>query len=134
MTFTYDAFGDRIQKDLWTQASGVVTTTRQAYDGIDVWADLDGSSSLTTRYLSGDNVNDFLARVTSTGTVNWLLTDRLGSVRDITDGSGAQIDHVNFDGYGNVTSETDSTKTGLPRWQGMMWEGTLGLYHAGQHR
>ena len=49
VTFTYDAFGDRIQKDLWTQTSGVVTTTRQAYDGIDVWADLDGSSSLTTR-------------------------------------------------------------------------------------
>ena len=47
-------------------------------------------------------------------------------MRDITDGSGAVIDTIKYDGFGVITSETDSTKTGLVVWQGMMRDAATG--------
>ena len=72
--FKYDVFGRRIQEiaDLDGAGSGSAGTTRFAYDGIHVWADLNGSSSLTTRRMFGDQVDQVLARVTGI-TVSWLL-------------------------------------------------------------
>jgi RHS repeat-associated protein len=48
------------------------------------------------------------ARVGSSGAAAWYLTDRLGSVRDLTDGTGAVQDHLVYDGYGNVVTETNA--------------------------
>src|SRR5207248_5549718 len=42
-TYMYDPMGDRIEKDVWTQASGTTTVTRLAYDGQLAFADLNGS-------------------------------------------------------------------------------------------
>ena len=105
-TYVYDVFGDRIEKDLWS--SGTTTILRFAYDvggsspsagdGLgsagNLWADLNGSGSLLERYIFGDSVDQLFARIFSTGTAAWYLTDRLGSVRDITDNTGAVIDHL----------------------------------------
>src|SRR5207253_1985589 len=98
--FKYDVFGNRAQKRVDTDGDGDYDTThRYAQDGWnteksspvgnenwDVWADLDGSSSLTTRYLRGDVVDQLFARVDGTGAF-WLLADQLGSVRDVIDNS-----------------------------------------------
>ena len=49
-----------------------------------------------------------MARIsTSGGIAAWYLTDRLGSVRDLTDATGAVQDTITYDGYGNVLSETN---------------------------
>jgi hypothetical protein len=48
------------------------------------------------------------ARVSSAGVVAWYATDRQGSVRAITNGSGTLIDTVTYDGFGNVASESNS--------------------------
>jgi hypothetical protein len=55
----------------------------------DVWADLDGSSSLTTRYVRGDVIDQLFARIEEDpeGDIPyWYLTDHLGSIRDVIDG------------------------------------------------
>jgi RHS repeat-associated protein len=82
--------------------------TRFAYDGQNVWADLDGSNNLQVRYLYGDGVDQILARIVSNGQPNagvaWYLADRLGSVRDLENGSSQAVgDHLDYDGYGNTT-------------------------------
>jgi len=69
----YDAFGNRLEKDVWTQASGTTTVSRFAYDGQNVWADVNGSNALQTRYLRGDMVDQLFARVVSAGTAAWYL-------------------------------------------------------------
>ena len=43
------------------------------------------------------------------GTAAWYLTDRQGSVRDLTNASGAVQDHVSYDGFGNVVSESNAS-------------------------
>ena len=40
---------------------------------------------------------------------SWPLADNLGSVRDIVDSTGAVENHITYDSFGNVTSETDDT-------------------------
>ena len=74
----------------------------------------DGDGDLTNRYLHGPAVDQILAdehvtSLTSAGDVLWPLADNLGSVRDIVDSTGAVENHITYDSFGNVTSETDDT-------------------------
>src|SRR5207244_4395907 len=79
---------------------GSLTVTRFAYEGSRVWAELNGASQVTARYLRGDAVDQVFARVAADGTASWYLPDRLGSVRDVTDSSGAVLDHLGYDAFG----------------------------------
>ncbi len=106
-TYTYDVFGNRLEKDVW-QTGGSTTTTRFAYDGQDVWADLTSSNALQTRYIRGDVVDQIFARVSSGGTAAWYLTDRQGSVRNLTDAGGTLQDTITYDGFGNATESSSS--------------------------
>jgi len=68
-----------------------------------------------------------MARVDSTGAY-WLLADRLGSIRDVTDNTGVLKDHTDCDGFGNVTAETNSTYGGNYRWAAMRYDAASTLY------
>ena len=81
-------------------------------------ADLDGNSSLTTHYLHGDAVDQVFARIGAGGGAAWLLSDHLGSVRGVTDSSGVLKDTIAYDGWGNITSESDATWGGHYKWTG----------------
>jgi RHS repeat-associated protein len=87
----------------------------------DVWADLDGSSSLTTRYVRGDVIDQLFARIEEDpeGDIPyWYLTDHLGSIRDVIDGSAVVKNSITYDGFGNITAETDSNYRGRYAWTG----------------
>ena len=45
-----------------------------------------------------------LARDTPSGGVAWYLADRLGSVGDIVDNSGAVIDHIDYTAFGRCST------------------------------
>ncbi|GEM_PF-2594638 len=130
--FKYDVFGNRIEKSYDDDGAGPhsAIVTRFAYDAWkntnqhlignenwDVWADLNGSSSLTTRYIRGDVIDQVFAR-RDAGTTYWELTDRLGSVRDVIDNSAVVKDTIAYDGFGNITSETGSSFRGRYAWTG----------------
>jgi RHS repeat-associated protein len=128
--FKYDVFGNRIEgiADLDGAGGGSAVTTRFAYDGLHVWADLDGSSSLTTRRIFGDQVDQVLARV-SGSTVSWYLTDRLGSVRELANNTtGALIDEIAYGGFGNVESETTPANGDRYKYTGREFFVEIGLY------
>jgi hypothetical protein len=116
VTYVYDVFGNRIEEDVYTPLGGTAVT-RFAYDGGEVWADLNDNDALQTRYLHGDAVDQLFARISAGGTAGWYLTDRQGSVRDVTDATGVVQDHIDYDGFGNVVSETNpasATATSTP--------------------
>jgi RHS repeat-associated protein len=130
--YKYDAWGNRIQEDDYpTGPSGSHTTIRFALDGwnpptmagaignaaFHVWADLDGSNNLQTRYLRGDVVDQLFARIGSDGSPYWTLTDRLGSVRDVTDNNAAIKDTLSYDGWG-LLNDTNPTFRGRYAWTG----------------
>jgi RHS repeat-associated protein len=126
VTEVYDATGERVEEDVYTAATGATTVQRYANDGSDVYADLDGSNGLQTRYLY-DAVDAVLAREGSDGAIAWYLTDRLGSVRDLLDGTGAEKDHIDYDGFGNVTNETDPAFGDRYKFAGMQAGAATGL-------
>ena len=43
------------------------------------------------------------------GDILWALADNLGSIRDLVDSNGTVKNHIIYDAYGNITSESDST-------------------------
>jgi hypothetical protein len=125
-SYVYDPFGQRIEKDVWTSSTGTVVT-RFDYDQGNVWVDLNGSNQLQMRRLYLDGVDQVFARIDSSGNAAWYLPDRMGSIRDITDNTGAVQDHINYDGFGNVTSESNPTFGDRYKWTGRETDAETGL-------
>ena len=71
------------------------------------------------------------AKVTNTaaeGTA-WYLTDHLGTVRDIVDAAGSLVDHIEYDSFGNVVSETNATAGDRFKFTGREFDIESGLYY-----
>jgi YD repeat-containing protein len=118
-TYVYDAIGRRIRVD----ENG--TQTWAVYDGTDPYADFNGSGALQVRYQYGPGVVDgaivdqLLARTSSGGTTAWYLPDKLGSVRDIVSAAGTELDHIVYDSFGNIVTETDTANGDRFKYAGM---------------
>jgi RHS repeat-associated protein len=90
---------------------------------------MDGSNNLQTRYVRGEAVDQIFARVSSGGTAAWYLTDRLGSVQNLTDASGTVQDTLAYDGWGNVTSESNAGFGDRYKWTGREYDSNTGLQY-----
>ena len=80
------------------------------------------------RYLSGPGVvlgavvDQLLARTTSGGTTDWYVDDNLGSVRDIVSITGVEQDHIVYDSFGNILTETNATNGDRFKFAGMQYD------------
>jgi hypothetical protein len=74
-----------------------------------LWAELNTGGTVTTRYLESNG--EVVARSNSS-TAYWLLTDRLGSVREVLNSSGAIVSEITYGGFGNIQSETNPSLSG----------------------
>jgi RHS repeat-associated protein len=116
-------------------------TERMVYDGDNIALTFDGNGIQTHRYLYGPGVDQVLADETQTS-VNWALVDNLGSIRDIIDSSGTVLDHIVYDSYGNITTQTNSSvefrygytgrehdlETGLNYYRARYYDATTGEF------
>jgi RHS repeat-associated protein len=107
VTYEYDALGDRVEEDFSPAFDGH-TSIQFAYDGANVWADIEGGQ-VTNRYLLGDAVDEVLGRIVGDGAPTWFLTDYLGSVRDEVSAAGTVVNDVDYDAYGSVKGETTAS-------------------------
>ena len=112
--YAYDDSNDRIRKTILTPA-GTTLDERYVYDANgNLLLVLDGATgSVKERYLNGSSENQVFASETgiagaAAGTTHWLMTDYQGSVRDVAGNSGAVLDHLVYDSFGNVVSQTNS--------------------------
>ncbi len=135
-TYTYDVFGNLI-KEVYNNGSGA-TTVEHAYDMWNpanslptVWADQNGSNAITTQYLWGNQPAQLFANISSGGTLSWILTDRLGSTRYVTNAGGTSInDTISYDAWGNIKAGSTTSTAGMYLWTGMMQDpANTGLYH-----
>ena len=129
-TYSYDVYNHRIEEDDW-QTGGAVTVTKTAYDGDNAWVDTNGSGVVQTRYLWGPGVDQLLAR-SDAGGDEWLLTDRLGSVRDVVGSAGTLVlDHAEYQAFGGVASDTAAAAAGKYGSEGEREDRTTGLVQSG---
>jgi len=109
--YTYDVYNQRIAKTVDANGDGsLAAVTERFVYGSDqnIALVLDENGNVNHRYLFGDGVDQIEADE-SNGTVLWALTDHLGSVRDVVDDSGTVLNHIVYDAFGGVTSQTDES-------------------------
>ena len=136
--YTYDFQNRRI-------ASNVDTTPADAndgkvtyfvYAGEDVIADVtdpDGSgpapAAISMRYLHGPSVDQVLAQESASGEVQWMLTDHLGTVRNLVNNSGQVVNHLKYDSYGNVISESNPAVKTRYKYTGREFDTETGMQY-----
>ncbi|MEG3155148.1 RHS repeat domain-containing protein [Sphingomonas sp. RB1R13] len=101
-------------------------TTRFAYDGADVIAEYDGSSSLLRRYIHGPGVDEPLVQYEGSGMTDrrFLHADERGSIVATSDSSGNMLSVNRYDEYG----KPQATNVGRFQYTGQKWIPELGLY------
>jgi RHS repeat-associated protein len=79
--------------------------------------------------VSGAVTNGILARTSSGGTTAWYLTDNLGSVRDVVSSAGSELNHIVYDSFGDIVTETDAANGDRFAFAGMEYDSTTGQYY-----
>jgi len=122
-TYTYDPRDQRIG----VNANGTQTWT--VYDGQNPYADFNGAGPVQKRYLYGPAVDALMARTDSAGNTAWYLTDKLGTIRDIATTSGTVVDHLSYDSYGRVLSESSPVNGDRFKFTGREYDPAAKLYY-----
>jgi RHS repeat-associated protein len=124
---TYDVFNHVIEVTL----NGTVQRWT-IFDGANPYMDLNSSGQMTARYITDPGALDvFFAKVTSAGALDWYLTDRLGSIREIVDKMAAVQDQITYGAFGNIVSESNPSAGDRFKWDGGEWDENTKLYHFG---
>ena len=106
VTYRYDALGRRIEKNVND------TSTRYAYSGEDILFEYDGANNVVARYTHGPGIDEPLAAhrdTTGDGTLDsafYYHADHLGSVRVLTDETGAVVGAYTYDAFGQIVAQT----------------------------
>src|SRR5262249_7358827 len=102
VTYTYDVEGHKVQEDRWKTGVGT-TTTRWAWDGEEVWADLDGSNAVQVRYTHNAGIDRPLSRTVTSGAnagLAFYLRANLGPVGESVKKLGVVNYHGDPGGFG----------------------------------
>jgi RHS repeat-associated protein len=135
--FTYDVENRRIGKSVngtqtWYSYDPSLPSTSGRGDGgeggaANIYADFNGSGSLTMRYLTGQALDSVYARFDGTNT-GWYLDDMLGSVRQVANTSGTVLDTLTYDSYGQLLSESNSSNGDRFKYTSREWDSEIGQY------
>ncbi len=125
----YDVFNRWISKtvDADGDGTGVSAATRYEYNGNQVVLAIDEFGSVTNRYLWVPGVDVLLADEQVGNQVYWTASDHLGSVRDVIDSNGNVANHIIYDAFGNIVSETVQAVDVLVGFTGRPWDEATGL-------
>ena len=129
--YTYDLYDRRIAKSVDSDGDGAAAATeeRYVYDGEHIALVFDGGGNQLSRYLHGPQIDQVLAEETATGEVRWALSDQQGSVRDVIDSQGTVLNHLTYDSYGQVKSESSPELIFRFGYTGREWDEETGLYY-----
>jgi RHS repeat-associated protein len=99
-----------------------------------VYAELDGTNQLIARYLHGDEFDQTFARVdlraaNASERVQWYLTDHLNSVRLVLDETGAVLDQIAYDAFGNIVAQLNPLFDNPILFASRDFDAETGLYY-----
>jgi RHS repeat-associated protein len=131
VNFVYDALNRRIEKRVDPDGSGPnpATIERFIYDRDHIKLVFNGTNTLIRRYLHGPAIDQVLADETVvTRQVSWALSDHQGSVRDWINNSAVNQNHIRYDSFGRITSQSAPTFNPRFAYTGREWDREIGLY------
>ena len=101
VAYAYDALGRRSAKVL-----GAIREL-YAYDGEDIYLEVDENNTVQARYAHGDRVDTPLAFERG-GAEFYYHTDHQGSIRQVTDGTGTVVNQYSYDSYGQFIERVET--------------------------
>lgn len=129
--YTYDVNDRRIAKSIDRDGAGpaAAESERFVYDRDHIGLTLDGAGQVTHRYLYGTVMDQILSDDGTSGGLLWPLTDHLGTLRDLVDSSGVVRNHLRYDSFGRITTESDPAVEHVFAFAGREWDDESGLYY-----
>lgn len=129
--YTYDVLNRRIAAsvDADGAGAGAAVNERMVYDDQNLALVFDGAGARTQRYLYGPQIDQVLADERAAGPVYWTLGDQQGSVRDIADSTGALRNHLVYDAFGKILSESNPDISHRFAFTGREFDSATGLYY-----
>jgi RHS repeat-associated protein len=130
-SYKYDVNNRRITKTIDMDGVGtqVAMTDRYVYDGSQIALVFDGQGNQLQRFLYGTRVDQVLVQENANGDLLWALADYQGSVRDVVDSQGNTLNHLVYDSFGNVTSQTNGAINFRFGYTGRELDAETGLYY-----
>jgi len=147
--YEYDVYNRRISRQVDDTGNGTIDSAlRYKYDESgkvdinghghldDVVLVFDESEELVNRYLHGEGIDEILADEQFVSELfdelHWMLADNQGSIRDLVEydtDTTTNINHITYGSGGDITSETDATKTPTYAFAGREWDDIAHLYY-----
>jgi len=131
VSFAYDGMDRRVRQTV--ERSGAITSDRlYVHDGDDVLMEFElAANDLVPRvaYLHGPQTDQVFAQDFGGRAYQWLLSDRQGSVRNIIDSTGASLDQIRYDAYGQILSRQNSNIVSNYFYTGRTLDLATGLYY-----
>jgi len=141
---TYDLFDRRIKKETFNTDGILIASTNYNYNGEMIWSSTSaqGSGGLTqtTYYLTGDHIDQWLARSVN-GTTEWFLTDRMGTPQAIIKNTGAIVEKYDYGTFGDplvgsglslpqigFTGREFDSETGLMYYRARYYDPVIGRF------
>ncbi len=122
VTYKYDPFGRRIEKNV----NGVIT--RYVYDREDILFELDGSNNVITEFVHGHGIDEPIAMIKNNQTY-YYHADGLGSIIAITDANGNVVQRYEYDSFGNIIYQQDTSFLQPYTYTGREYDEETGLYY-----
>ncbi len=129
-TYTYDAFHRRVSK---TTAAG---TTNYIYDGNKILEERNASNQLMASYIYGALGADDVVRMKRNNQNYFFHTDRMGSVKAVTNAAGNVVERYDYDPFGCPTiynaQDTVLAQSAIANsrlYTGREYDSESGLYH-----
>jgi RHS repeat-associated protein len=119
--YIYDGNNQRVGKRI----DGAVIE-RYVIDRNQIALVFDGAGNQTHRYLYGTQIDQVLADEIGVST-NWMLGDNQGTIRDVVDSNGSLINHVVYDSFGKVQSQSNAGYELRYGYTGREQDGETGL-------
>lgn len=134
VNYHYDGLGRRIEKEV----AGVITC--YVYDSEDILLELDASNNVVARYTHGPGIDEPLI-LQKSGQSYFYHADGLGSVTDITDQSGTQVQAYLYSTFGQMaalnpsfsqpysfTAREFDPETGLHYYRARYYDANIGRF------
>ncbi len=137
-TFRYDALDRRVSQKVDSNPGDAVdgVTAYYIYSDEDIiaeWVDPDGAGTApaapSMRYLHGPDIDQIFSQETANGTVQWLLTDPIGTTRTIINSQGAVLNQLTYDSFGNLIAQTNPNVSTRYRFAGREFDSSTGLHY-----
>ena len=130
--FTYDGLGRRIAVTEYDAVGAVTSAQRYLYDGLDLVEVRDASDDTLAQIVHGPGIDNPLVMVDVTESPvdkYYYHTDHLGSVRLITDDTGAAARTYDYSAYGVLLAESGTGASLNPfHYTGREYHAESGLY------